>query len=297
MKRSEHTLLYIFMIIAMASWGLSWTNGKILGGYTSIPVLMVWRFLIAAVSMLLVLYVRKTEWRITLPGFLLILASSVFLVLYNHFYFTGTRVGAAGAGGVLVTTLNPLFTFLLISIIRFEIPKGKSLVGLLLGILGGSILINIWQDGWDAVFKSGNQYFVLCASTWAFLTFVSSRINKYMSTLTYSFWLYLTSSLLALIFVDHSQLFSVFTFDMKFWWNLLSVSVGAMAFATTAYFIAASRLGSEKASAFIFTVPVSAMLFSMLILDEPLKMNVLLGGSLSIVAVFLINSAKKRTDA
>ena len=60
MKRSQHTFLYIIMIIAMISWGLSWTNGKILGTYTTIPILMVWRFFFAALSMLIVLLVRKT---------------------------------------------------------------------------------------------------------------------------------------------------------------------------------------------------------------------------------------------
>jgi len=241
----------------------------------------------------LVLWVRKTEWRITLAGLPSMVASAVFLVLYNHFYFTGTRVGPAGGGGVLVTTLNPLLTFLLISIVRRKLPRGRSLAGLLLGIFGGTILINFWQEGWSAILSSGNQYFVLCAGTWAFLTFISSRINRHMSTLTYSFWLYLLSSVLALFFVDTSQLLSVFDLDMIFWLNLLSVSVGAMAFATTAFFIAASRLGSEKASAFIFTVPLSALIFSMLILNEPLKWNIVFGGSLSIIAVFLINSAKK----
>ena len=282
------------MIISMSLWGLSWTNGKILGDYTSIPILMFWRFLIAGIFMWGVLIVRGTEWRIKATGLPSIVASAIFLVLYNVFYFTGTHLGAAGAGGVLVTTLNPVFTFLLISIIRRHIPRGRSLAGLLLGILGGTILINIWQDGWSAIFASGNQYFVLCASTWAFLTFISSRINKHMSTLTYSFWLYLLSSLIALLFVDRSQLFSVFAMGLSFWLNLLSVSVGAMAFATTAYFIAASRLGSEKASAFIFTVPLSAMIFAMLILNEPLKWNVLFGGTISIIAVFLINTAKKK---
>jgi drug/metabolite transporter (DMT)-like permease len=277
----------------MALWGLSWTNGKILGTYTSIPILMFWRFLIAGIFMGLVLWVRKTEWRITLAGLPSMVASAVFLVLYNHFYFTGTRVGPAGGGGVLVTTLNPLLTFLLISIVRRKLPRGRSLAGLLLGIFGGTILINFWQEGWSAILSSGNQYFVLCAGTWAFLTFISSRINRHMSTLTYSFWLYLLSSVLALFFVDTSQLLSVFDLDMIFWLNLLSVSVGAMAFATTAFFIAASRLGSEKASAFIFTVPLSALIFSMLILNEPLKWNIVFGGSLSIIAVFLINSAKK----
>ncbi len=292
MKRSEHTFLYIIMIIAMATWGLSWTNGKILGNYTSIPVLMVWRFLFAGLSMLAVLLYRKTKISISWRGFLQILASSIFLVLYNHFYFTGTHHGAAGAGGVLVTTLNPVLTFLLITIIHKEMPRGKAMVGLLLGILGGSILINVWQEGWSAIFKSGNQYFVMCASTWAFLTFISSRINRYMSTLTYSFWLYMISSLLAFVFVNPSEILTVFSFDIIFWLNLFAISVGAMAFATTAYFIAASRLGSKKASAFIFTVPVSAMLFSMIILDEPLKLNVLLGGTLSIIAVILINASK-----
>ncbi|MCF7825250.1 MAG: DMT family transporter [Candidatus Marinimicrobia bacterium] len=293
MKRSEHTFLYIVMIVAMALWGLSWTNGKILGTYTSIPILMFWRFLIAALSMGIVLLLRRTEWKITLTGIPSIAASAIFLVLYNHFYFTGTRLGAAGAGGVLVTTLNPLFTFLLISIVRGYLPHGRSLAGLLLGILGGSILINVWQEGWSAVFNSGNQYFVLCATTWAFLTFISSRINRHMGTLTYSFWLYLMSSVIALFFTEPSQLLSVFKLDLIFWLNLISVSVGAMAFATTAYFIAASRLGSEKASAFIFTVPLSALIFSMLILKEPLQWNIVIGGTLSVFAVILINSVKK----
>lgn len=280
------------MIVAMASWGLSWTNGKILGAYTTIPILMVWRFFIAALAMLLVLFFRKTPWQVSLKGVPPILASAVFLVLYNHFYFTGTHLGAAGAGGVLVTTLNPILTFALISLIRLQKPGVRSVVGMLLGILGGSILLNIWQEGWSVVFESGNQYFVMCAATWAFLTWISSDINNHMSTLTYSFWLYLSSSLIALLFIGDESIFSVFQLDWIFWINLFSVSLGAMAFATTAYFIATSRLGSEKAAAFIFTVPVSAMLFSMLILDEPLRLNVLVGGILSIVAVVLINTAK-----
>ncbi len=277
----------------MSLWGLSWTNGKILGEYASIPILMFWRFLIAAIFMWFTLLLRSVEWRITAKGIPSILGSAVFLILYNHFYFTGTHLGAAGAGGVLVTTLNPVLTFLLISVVTKKFPRGRSLGGLLLGIFGGSILINVWQEGWSAIFTSGTQYFVLCASTWAFLTLISSKINQHMSTLTYSFWLYLISAVISLLFIDGSEVFVVFSMGLSFWLNLISISVGAMAFATTAYFVAASRLGSEKASAFIFTVPLSALIFSMLILNEPLKVNILLGGTLSIIAVFLINSAKK----
>jgi len=292
MKRSGNTFLYIVMIIAMATWGLSWTNGKILGNYTSVPVLMVWRFIIAAVSMLTVLIYTGADWRINFKGGIAVFYSAILLVLYNHFYFTGTKLGPAGAGGVLVTTLNPVLTFILISIVHRRIPQGKALIGIILGILGGSILINIWQEGASVVFSSGNQYFVLCAGSWAFLTLISSGINKHMSTLTYSFWLYLMSAIISLGLGFNANLLQVFSYGISFWLNMISISVGAMAFATTAYFIATSRLGSEKASAFIFTVPLSAMAFSMLILDEALKLNVLLGGLLSIAAVYLINMQK-----
>jgi len=154
MKRSEHTFLYIIMIIGMALWGLSWTNGKILGTYTSIPLLMFWRFLIAGIFMGLVLLFRGTTWRITLAGLPSIAASAVLLVLYNHYYFTGTRLGPAGGGGVLVTTLNPILTFVLLSIIRGHIPRGRALGGLLLGILGGS--------QWESILCTVCQYLGIC---------------------------------------------------------------------------------------------------------------------------------------
>ncbi|MCF6239404.1 MAG: DMT family transporter [Candidatus Marinimicrobia bacterium] len=244
MKQTQPTVLYIVLIIAMATWGLSWTNGKILGNYTTVPILMVWRFFIAALAMLLVLIFTKTPWRINRMGGVIILVSAMLLVLYNHFYFTGTHYGAAGAGGVLVTTLNPVLTFMLISGMNRELPQGRALAGIILGILGGSILINLWQAGWTAIWSSGNQYFVLCAISWAFLAVISARINKHMSTLTFSFWLYLASGFMALLFVGDGDLLAVLSYEFNFWLNLFSVSVGAMAFATTAYFFATSRLGA-----------------------------------------------------
>lgn len=295
MKQSTPTFLYIILIIAMSLWGLSWSNGKILGEYTSIPILMTWRFIIASISMLVVLIIRGTPIKIDTKGIVPLVSSAALLVSYNHFYFKGTQLGAAGAGGVFVTTLNPVLTFILISVVQRSIPNSRSFLGIIMGILGGTILINIWQEGFDIIFASGNQYFVMCAATWAFLTIISAGINKHMSTLTYSFWLYLLCGFISFGLIRDDNLLIVFKYDFKFWINLLSVSVGAMAFATTAYFIAATRLGSEKASAFIFTVPVSALLFSMWVIDEPLKLNVLLGGIISILAVYLINSNKNNS--
>ena len=64
---------------------------------------------------------------------------------------------------------------------------------------------------------------------------------------------------------------------------------GAMAFGTTIYFLATRQLGPQKASSFIFTVPVTAMLFAMLFLNEELTITIAIGSILAMFAVYLIN--------
>ena len=65
-----------------------------------------------------------------------------------------------------------------------------------------------------------------------------------------------------------------------------------MVFGTTVYFYGTVILGSERASAFIFTVPLSAVIFSMIFLKETLEVSTVAGGVLAMVAVYIINRTK-----
>jgi drug/metabolite transporter (DMT)-like permease len=62
-----------------------------------------------------------------------------------------------------------------------------------------------------------------------------------------------------------------------------------MSFANTMYFFASSKIGAVKASSFIFVVPLTAIIFSVIILKEEVLYTTITGGSLSVVAVYLIN--------
>ena len=81
-------------------------------------------------------------------------------------------------------------------------------------------------------------------------------------------------------------------FDSIFWWNLFYLASISTSFGTTIYFIASSRLGSAKASSFIFLVPASAMLSSWGILGEKPEWTTISGGLLAISAVYLLNRKK-----
>ena len=69
------------------------------------------------------------------------------------------------------------------------------------------------------------------------------------------------------------NLLLVFKFDLTFWVNLILLSVFAMALGTSIYFYASTELGPGKASSFIFLVPLTAILFSMYFLREPIQIS------------------------
>ncbi len=277
------------MIISMTTWGLSWTNAKILGQYTSPPVLMVWRFLLASLSIAPIVYWSKNSFKLSLKGLWFVLVNSVFMVLYNYFFFKGTQSGLAGVGGVLVTTLNPILTTLFSGLLFGEVLQKKDWFGLLLGLIAGTLIIQVWSINSRFFFQSGNIYFIMASISWVAVTILTSRAKYTTPFISYSFWSYVFSFFFCITFTSIDQFFKVLTFGYIFWINIVFLGIAAMSIGTTIYFYASSELGPKKASAYIFIVPVTALGFAILMLDEPVVITTIVGGLLGIVAVYLIN--------
>ena len=289
--RKPSTLgLTLLAIIAMLTWGLSWSNGHILAGSDiSVAHLIFWRFFLASAFFTPVVFLSQ-QWKINdTRGVWGAILGGILIASYNLFFFLGSHLGLAGTGGVLVTTLNPILTTFLASFWFHRSLKRKDYFGLVLGILGGLLIIRIWHTSWSELFQSGNGFFLLCAVSWAFLTVVTEQVRDSISVMTFSLITYWVAGALALPFSLAHGIGSVFALDWIFWLNLFAVSIGAMAFGTTVYFFATKALGSEKSSAFIFVVPVSAMFFAWWILSEPFTLTTISGGFLAIMAVYLIN--------
>ncbi len=289
----ERLKLYLWMIFAMTVWGLSWSNGKIVAGYAPAKVLMFWRFIFAAIAMMPIIFYRKISIFPKKKAIVPLLVCAFMLACYNFCFFTGTKVGLAGAGGVLVTTMNPIFTYFVMMILYRKKCGLIEITGLVLGGIGGSFLLKVWELDWHMLVNSGNMYFLLCSLTWVVITIVSPKAQSYIHSFVYSFWVFLIAAIMVLPFTMDGNLLMIFELDKIFWLNMSLVSLGALSFATSIYFMATNNLGPDKAASFIFVVPVSAMLCSMMIFGEVLKWNTLTGGVLAIIAVYMINYSKK----
>ena len=273
----------------MATWGLSWTNGKILSQYCSPSILAFWRFFLSSIFMIPVLLITKNDFRVSSDGIKYIIVGSILIFSYNILFLTGSKFGSASVGGVFVPTLNPIITFILSLIIFREKIFNKDIIGIAFGICGGIIVLEAWKLSGGHMIANGNLYFLFASISWGILSIVSGESHKAVEILTFSFWVYFISSLLCLLININNDILVVIDFELKFWFNMIILSIGAQVFGTTIYFIATTRLGASKASSFIFIVPITAPIFSMLFIGETLEISTIIGGIMTMTAVYLIN--------
>ena len=272
----------------MITWAIAWTNAKIVNDYLSFYNLIFLRFLLGFLSLLPFVILSKKNF----PKFYdlkYILIPSILFFIYNIAFFKGTHHGLAGKGGILVTTLNPLVTVLIMAFINKKILL-KELAGVFLGVLGGIIIMNLYNDGIKGVLDPGNLYFVICAITWGIMTVNINYAQKIINPYIFICICYLFTTLISLPFAFSSfHEFLTVTLDFKFYLNFFFVSMGAMSFGTSVYIYYTPILGPSKASIFIFSVPFLAIALAHFFLNEPFTINIVIGGLLSLLAIYIVN--------
>lgn len=281
--------LTLAMIFSMMIWGVSWPSNGALASFGSAFDLGFFRYLFVVLSLLLVLFVLKQKIHIASKAIPFVVISGLLMAAYNYTFLAGLQHGSPGAGGILVTTLNPVITYGIGMLIDWRKPTRNESIGLFIGMCAGAVLLQVWEN--KSVFaEPGNIYFLLCAVLWSVLSKFTSKSARYGSPFAFSWWMYLVTLAFILPFNDFPKIAQLFqSTEWKFWGNVLFSSIVTTTFATTLYFFATSKIGAEKASSFIFIVPFTAALSSFLFLGEKIEVHTIVGGVLGIAAVFMIN--------
>ncbi|MDB5258409.1 MAG: Integral rane protein [Chitinophagaceae bacterium] len=295
-KENKENQFLIGMLVSMFCWGLSWASGKVLSSYGESTSIATLRLSMTFIALLGILFLMKEKMAVKINGWLPLIAASVFMTIYNYLFFEGLAHGKPGAGGVLVTTLNPIISYGIMLLVAVRKPTKNETLGLVIGIIAGAVLLKVW-DNWNSILSSGNIYFVLATFTWAILSLFTAKSSRYGSPIAYSLWMYGCCSVLMLLFTSMSSNVSLLqSGDSIFWLNMFFSAVITTAFATTFYFVATARLGAGKASSFIFLVPFSAALGSWIFLQEQPQIHTIIGGLLGIAAVYIINRKVKKEE-
>ncbi|WP_428023535.1 DMT family transporter [Arcobacter sp.] len=291
MTEQNKNIFYALMFLAMAGWGGSWVNAKVLSAYINEYELIFFRNVFTLITLLPVLLFFKKSFYINLKSFILVIIASIVMIAYMKCYFLGTKFGTASLGGALVTTMIPINTFLIMALFFDKKTGKKDIFALILGAIGVLTMLNIWSFSIEEVFSQKNIYFVLASILWPVLTIVSSKATK-ISPMVFTFYMYIITTILVMVFFVDIPKINYQTFDSIFWLNILSLAIVSTTFATTIYFVGIEKLGTNEVSSFIFLVPLFAIILSIIFLKEHISLSIVIGTILTLIAVKILNNIK-----
>ncbi|PUE65449.1 DMT family transporter [Arcobacter caeni] len=284
-------IFYFMMVLAMAGWGASWVNAKVLSTYIDEYQMMFLRNFFTIITLAPILIITKKYFYTNTKSLILAFIAAIVMIIYLKFYFLGVKFGTASLGGALVTTLIPINTFIFMALFFGKKMTKKDIFALILGVIGVLTILNIWSFSLEQIFTKHNSYFLIASVFWPIFTIISSKSTK-TSPLVFSFYMYAFMTILLLIFFVEPTKMPYASFDWIFWANILCVAVVSTTFATSIYFIGIEKLGTNEVSSFIFLVPFFAISLSIIFLKEEVNISIIIGTILTLIAVKILNNIK-----
>lgn len=284
-------LFPLLMILAMFFWGAGWTALKILTESVSVDILTFWRFLLMSLSFIPILFFFRQPLILPKKGIKYVLGSTILNILFMLCAYLGVEASGAGNGGVIITVMSPMFTFVLSLYLLKQKHTKTQYLGLLIGLVGGIIMLRLYDP--SHFIQGGEIYFIYAAAIWAGVTLLAQRSHLHIHPIHYSFFISVTATLVLFALTVKEDLGIVFRQDETFWISLIYLSIFGQTIATTIFFVASGRIGSAKASSYMFLVPLFALLVSYFVLDEAIEHNIIIGGMISLISVYFINKRSK----
>jgi drug/metabolite transporter (DMT)-like permease len=282
-------VIYIKLILVAIMWGGTFIATKmvshVFGSFTGAS----YRYLVALLFMVPILLVKDPKaFKVTKKQlFQLSLLGATGIFAYSFFFFTGLRMVKA-SHGALIVALNPVLVMLISSSIGKERISRIKIIGLLLSITGTAIVI-ARGDLLDlfTMFTWGDAFMLGCPISWALYTYFAKDALKFATPLQASTWAIVIGLVLILFFVPFETYPT--KVDWTIWLAIVYLGICGSVLGFVWYYEGIKEIGPVKTSVFNNLIPIFAVMFSVVLLDETIHAYMWYGSALVISGVYIIN--------
>jgi len=227
--------------------------------------------------------------------------------LFQGFLAFGLTKTGAGLGSLLIDS-QPLAVAVLASFFFREQISSRAIAGLLLGIIGISLIglpLELWQELgsnnfsgslWDlagvlqgGVFGSGEWLMLGASLSMAFGTILIRPVARYTDPLVATAWHMILGGMPLILFSWGLEPQSWQVLDLWSWLGIGYVTIFGSAIAYGLFFYFASTGSLTTLSALTFSTPIFALLFSSFYLDESLRPIQWLGVIFTLGSIYLVS--------
>jgi len=280
---------YFQLGAAIVLFGLTWPFIKI-GLAAATPVwLAAGRATLSAISAFaLVAMLGRLRWP-TRADWPIVLSIGAFqLTLFFAFANLGVQIVPPGRSGVLAYTT--MLWMVPLSLLVGEPVGRRAIMGALLGLLGIVVLIDPWRLDWnDRAVVEGHGWLLLAGFSWALAVLHARRHRWHLSPLDVLPWQMSVATLLlwilALVAEPHGHL------DIgrpELWISLGYIGAFAGPTGTWAAVSVARALPPVTGALGMLGVPLLAIAASVVLVDEPITADLLIGTALIIGGIAIV---------
>lgn len=256
----------------------------------------------AVFSLLLLLAVWRREGRRAIPRSgqipTLILMGLCSTVLNNGVQFTGLLYSTA-INCVVITAFGPAITGVLAAVLLKERMNGRQWSGVTISTAGVLVIASggAWSRLAGLSLNWGDVLFLTSCFGWSLYSIIGRRIMRELSPLATTAWsgAFGTLLLLPLCLLQGFDGSVPLTGVNWLWFAYMCLGSGLVAF--TLWNVGVAAVGPNKASFFINLIPLSGILFSVLLLRETVGWFHAAGGVLIIGGVLLATRANRNIPA
>lgn len=280
----------------MLVWGGTFTSARMLGNELEPAISALIRFFLASTVLLFLLYLKEGGFpRVSKKQFLGLLGMGISgIAMYNLLFFYGLVHAEAGRGS-LITATNPLLTALGAAFLFKERFTPVRIIGFILCVMGAILIItrgDINQLVSDGI-GIGELAFIGCAFSWATYTLIGRFVSNGLSSLLVITYASCIGTIILFIFAlltKGTELFNIIShLSVNAGLHLLYLAILATVIGFVWFQEGVKILGAAKAAVFIYFMPVSALFWAYLILDEKLTLMLAIGAALVISGIYLVN--------
>ncbi len=288
-------ITYLKLLAAVTAWGGTFIAAKYAVIDNTVEMAALLRFTAASLILLIILY-KKMGTFPRLSRFQLIqiiLLGLTGVTTYNLFFFYGLQTVEAGRGALIITS-NPIWVALGSVIFFGQRYRLINIAGLIFCVFGVVVVLSKGQL--ETLFSSaiglGELSLIGCAMSWSTYTLLGKYLmesHQPLSPLILVTYSSISGSiLLAIWMLVTGQSFSINpTIE-------LVTAIAYLSFVGTVagfiwFFDAVKIVGATKSSVFVFFVPVSAILFGYLLLDEQITISLSFGALMIVSGIYLVN--------
>jgi drug/metabolite transporter (DMT)-like permease len=293
----ERRRIYVLLTLVVISWGGAFTAIRILVQDVSVFTVSFVRFALTTIGLLAVSAVMRPERRPIQRadfGKVLVLALTG-VVIYHVSLNYGERYVSADVASLIVASMPVMVALLSRSFLKERIGPRKWL-GIGIALSGVVVLITKGAPGATLEVESlgGAAVVTLAPLSWATYTIVSKPlVSKYGPLPLVTVAMALGTLLLAPVGIP-AALHDLGRLTPGDWVWLVFLALACSTFAYAVWFYALEVLAASEVAVWVYFVPLAALVWAAIALDERLTWFIAIGGALVLAGVILTERAAAR---